>query len=93
LTAPQNAVPLTALTAGQQCTVAYIGREDPALLRYLGQLHIRPGTEIAVERVAPYQGPLTLRLGNQSLVIGRAAADTVFVRARIAEEQKPVRTP
>ncbi|MBN1641792.1 MAG: metal-dependent transcriptional regulator [Anaerolineae bacterium] len=80
----QEAVPLTALAAGQCATVAYIGREDPALLRYLGQLRIRPGAEIAIDEIAPFDGPLTVRIAGAAHMIGRSVAETVHVRAAIA---------
>jgi DtxR family Mn-dependent transcriptional regulator len=90
---PQETVPLTALAAGQHGTVVYIGREDPALLRYLDQLHVRPGVEVVVDAVAPFDGPLTVRLGGQTQVLGRTVAETVHVYAVIAERTGAVSVP
>jgi DtxR family Mn-dependent transcriptional regulator len=75
----QDAVSLSELQAGQSGTVAYIGREDPELLRYLEQLHIRPNAEIAVEQVAPFDGPLTVRVSDSTRIIGHKAADDVYI--------------
>ena len=74
-----RAVPLVDLEAGQNGIVAYIDREEPDLLRYLAQLKIRPNAAITLVEVAPFEGPLTVRVGDTAQVIGRKAARTVFV--------------
>jgi DtxR family Mn-dependent transcriptional regulator len=76
-----RAVPLVGLEAGQGGIVAYVGREEPELLRYLDQLKIRPNAEIAVEQVAPFEGPLTIRVNDTAQVIGHKVAEIVFVQA------------
>ena len=72
-------ISLAALESGQGGTVAYVGREEPELLRYLEQLHLFPGTEVTVEQVAPFDGPLTIRVGEEVSVIGRNVAETIFM--------------
>jgi len=74
-------VPLVELEVGQSGVVEYVGREEPELLRYLGQLKVRPNAEITVEQVAPFEGPLTIRVNDSPQVIGRKVAETVFVQA------------
>ncbi len=74
------AVPLVELEAGQSGVVAYVGREEPELLRYLGQLKIRPNAEITLEQVAPFEGPLTVRVDDSTQVVGHKVAETVFVQ-------------
>jgi DtxR family transcriptional regulator, Mn-dependent transcriptional regulator len=75
----QEAISLAKLEAGQRGVVAYIGREDPALLRHLEQLHIRPSTEIVVEQVAPFDGPLTVRVSDSTRIIGHNVASDVYI--------------
>jgi DtxR family Mn-dependent transcriptional regulator len=75
----QDATPLSALRAGQTGQVAYIKREDPELLRYLGQLGLRPNARIAVEQVEPFEGPLTIRVNDCTQVIGHKVATDVYV--------------
>jgi len=74
------AVPLVELEAGQSGVVAYVDREEPELLRYLGKLKIRPNVEITLEQVAPFEGPFTVRVGDTVQVIGRKVAETVYVQ-------------
>jgi len=77
---PQEVTPLSELQAGQKGQVAYIGREDPELLRYLDGLHLRPKARIVVEQVDPFEGPLTVRVGDRPhQVIGHNVASTVYI--------------
>jgi DtxR family Mn-dependent transcriptional regulator len=78
---PEEVTSLAALEAGQRGTVAYVGREEPELLRYLGQLHLCPGATVIVEHVAPFDGPLTIRVDDEVGVIGQNAAATIFLSA------------
>jgi DtxR family Mn-dependent transcriptional regulator len=80
LVPPPAAVSLIDLEAGQRGVVAYVDREEPELLRYLGQLEIRPNAEITLEKVAPFEGPLTVRVDDRPQVIGRKVAESVFVQ-------------
>jgi DtxR family Mn-dependent transcriptional regulator len=75
-----RAVSLAELMAGQSGIVAYVEREEPALLRYLDQLKVRPNAEITVDEVAPFEGPLTIRVNDTAQVIGHKVAETVFVQ-------------
>jgi DtxR family Mn-dependent transcriptional regulator len=77
----QDAIPLCELPAGKKSTVAYISREDPELLRYLEMLRIRPNAKVVVEQVAPFDGPLTIRVNGAQEILGRNLASTIFVRA------------
>jgi Fe2+ transport system protein FeoA len=54
--------------------------ETAELLHYLGELGVYPGEPVTVEKIAPFRGPLYLRMGAAQRVIGREAADHVIVR-------------
>jgi DtxR family transcriptional regulator, Mn-dependent transcriptional regulator len=70
---------LAELNAGQSATVAEVGDEDAAMLRYFAELGLFPLTSVEVLSVAPFDGPLTLRVGENECSIGRHAAEHVFV--------------
>jgi DtxR family transcriptional regulator, Mn-dependent transcriptional regulator len=70
---------LSALVAGQRGTVAEVGDEDAAMLRYFAELGLFPNAVVEVLRVAPFNGPMTLRVGETECAIGRQAAEHVFV--------------
>jgi len=70
---------LAELLAGQTATVAEVGDENAEMLRYFAQLGLFPQTRVEVLSVAPFGGPLTLRIGSRECAIGRLAAESVFV--------------
>ncbi|MFQ5611766.1 MAG: metal-dependent transcriptional regulator [Anaerolineae bacterium] len=83
--APVSDVRLTDLKPGQSALVSQVNDDDPALLRYLGELGIYPEVEVILIAVAPFDGPLTVRVGEDEHTMGRKPADEVFV-VNIREE-------
>ncbi len=74
---------LTDLTAGQRGRVARVSDDDPALLRYLAELGIRPETAIIVVDRLPFDGPMHVRVGNRSpQALGKQVTDHVFVEVK-----------
>jgi DtxR family Mn-dependent transcriptional regulator len=80
-TLPQRSlVSLATLAPGEGGVVARITDDHNAeLLRYLSELALEPGAVVTVRAIAPLEGPLTLEVGGQEQIIGRAAAERVFV--------------
>ena len=74
-----KAVPLSTLQVEQEGKVAYVAREEPELLRYLETLGLRPNAYVAVEQVAPFDGPLTVNVEGTSQIVGYNVASTVFI--------------
>jgi DtxR family Mn-dependent transcriptional regulator len=74
---------LATLTPGQRGRVVEVCDDDPALLRYVGELGLYPGATFAVERGQPFDGgPITLHLSSApavSIVVDGRAALSVFV--------------
>ncbi|MBL7063486.1 MAG: metal-dependent transcriptional regulator [Anaerolineae bacterium] len=54
--------------------------EEPGLLQYLGSLGLVPQVEVQVEAVAPFEGPLTVRVAGAQHVLGWQVASQVKVR-------------
>lgn len=77
----ETGTPLTHVPAGGRSTVLRIEREEPDVLRHLAALGILPGTEVAVEEVAPLGGPLLVRVGGARYALGRKVAARIVVRA------------
>ena len=62
-------------------TVSRVSDDKNAeLLRYLDELGIRPGTEFTLLDTAPFDGPLTIAVGQEEKIVGRRAADSVYVK-------------
>ena len=70
---------LAEMAVGATGVVARVTDEDPQMLRYLGELSIRPGKQVTVKARAPFDGPITLALGKRELSIGPALAAHVLV--------------
>jgi DtxR family Mn-dependent transcriptional regulator len=72
-------VPMTDLCSGQSCIVAEVSDTDSAMLRHLGSFNLYPGTAFRVIAVAPFEGPYTIDVAGQQVVIGREVAKHIFV--------------
>ncbi len=72
--------PLAELTAGQRARVLRGPEGDDALLRYLATLGLKPQATVQVEAMAPFQGPLTVQVGEAQHVLGRELASQIVVR-------------
>jgi len=71
---------LADLTEGQQAMVSRVSVEDSTLLRYIADLGLRPNVVIEVEKVAPFGGPITLRIGEVRQVVGGQVISAIHVR-------------
>ncbi len=71
--------PLSDLQPGAAGTISQVRRSDPEMLRYLGARGLVPEAAIEVVEKAPFEGPLTVRTGNNSYVLGRQLASHIRV--------------
>ena len=77
---------LADLESGQSAVVTEVYDNDPALLRYLGELGLYPRVPLRVVRVAPFDGPVTVRVGETEYALGREVASQILVSdVRIGE--------
>ena len=79
-------IPLLSLEPGQTAVVSEVSDHDAELLRYLGDVGLYPRTPLRVVDVGPYNGPITLEIGEDRHVVGREAAQHVYVGRVAAEE-------
>jgi DtxR family Mn-dependent transcriptional regulator len=79
---------LAELPVGVTGVVARVADEDPEMLRYLGELSIRPGTRLGVKARAPFDGPMTVTVGKQQISIGPALAAHVMIAPTRARRRK-----
>jgi DtxR family transcriptional regulator, Mn-dependent transcriptional regulator len=64
---------------GRRVRIEQFRDEEPGLLRHLASLGLLPQAEVTVEEVAPFGGPLLVRVGNARYAIGREIAATILV--------------
>ena len=72
--------PLSGLEPGEAAVIGCIAEEKSDLLRYLASLGLLPDTPVAVESVAPFNGPLLVRVGGSQYALGREVTDKIMVR-------------
>jgi DtxR family Mn-dependent transcriptional regulator len=76
----EEGLPLSDLEPGQRAVILRVAENNADMLRYLAELELRPQAVIEVEAVAPFDGPLTLRMGECRQVIGRQVASQITVQ-------------
>lgn len=77
---PEDTVALMDLDAGQVGEIASVP-EEPRMLRYLtDRAQVRQGTRFVVHEKQPFGGPLVLRIGSRTVVLGGALACSVRAR-------------
>jgi DtxR family transcriptional regulator, Mn-dependent transcriptional regulator len=80
LTEPvRGGIPLAQVEAGENATVSGVTEQMPEILRYLGQVGLRPGAQVRVEEKAPLGGPLTIDVAGERHAISLELARMVMV--------------
>jgi DtxR family Mn-dependent transcriptional regulator len=72
---------LSSCEAGVKGRVLHVSDDDPAFLRYLSELGLGINTSFEVLEHAPFDGPITLRLGRTRVAIGVEAARRILVKS------------
>jgi DtxR family Mn-dependent transcriptional regulator len=70
---------------GEAVTIRAVQDEDAERLRYLEARGLKPGVRLSVEERAPFNGPVTVRVGGPdgpSQVVGQDLARRIFVSTR-----------
>ena len=75
----QDLTPLSALDPGTKATVSRVPDRDGEVLRYLTELKLVPGSKLEVRAAAPFDGPLTVRVGGSDHAISRELAAQISV--------------
>ncbi|MFO7321645.1 MAG: metal-dependent transcriptional regulator [Chloroflexota bacterium] len=71
--------PLNEAEPGSELVISRVSTHDENMLSYLGELGLKPGTRFELVARAPFNGPLQLRLGDQTCVIGHELAGVLRV--------------
>lgn len=72
---------LTAVGVGSRVEIVQCANENQALLEYLKGLSLVPGSVVTVREQAPFNGPLSLEIDGEAVVVGAEAARTLLVKA------------
>jgi DtxR family Mn-dependent transcriptional regulator len=71
--------PLVDLPAGTSGLVSRITSEDAEAIEYLAAQGLTAGTHVVLESLAPFDGPVSVKLGRRTLHLGRRLARLVSV--------------
>ncbi len=77
-----DVTPLSALKPGQTGQVVLITDESSDILKYLTKLNLVPNTDVKIDNVAPFGGPITILIENKSQAIGPELAGKIMVRPK-----------
>ena len=72
---------LAEMAVGAEARIVRVGDENDELLRYVDSLGIRPGVAVVLAERAPFDGPLTVRIGATEHQIGHALAMRILVES------------
>jgi len=89
--APPASRTLDQVPAGICVRIAQVIEEDGALLRYLASLGLLPQARLSVEEVAPFGGPLLVRVGEARYALGRDVARKILVNEDRDDRTAPLR--
>ena len=73
---------LAEVAVGVPARVVRVSDDDGAMLRYLDELGIRPGTALAVVAREPFGGPIRVDVDGVARAVGTALAEQVLVEER-----------
>ncbi|MEM7118789.1 MAG: metal-dependent transcriptional regulator [Chloroflexota bacterium] len=78
---PTTAFPLCELKVGETAVIRRVNDDDPALLRHLASLKLRPRTTIILQAHSPFDQTQTLLLQGQTypITIGQPVTSQIFV--------------
>jgi len=76
----ETSLSLTELNEREQGTIVKITEEKSDLLHYLDTLGLVPGTSIEILEKAPFDGPITLKIGATSRALSRAMTSIIQVK-------------
>jgi DtxR family Mn-dependent transcriptional regulator len=65
--------------AGEVVRVVEVRVHEPEQLRYLGSLDLYPGARVEVVEIAPFEGPMSLRVNGSPRVLSMSLARQLYV--------------
>ena len=78
---PKSVVTLDNAPMGEPMIVDRIPEDDAELVRYLYESGVLPGVEVVIVDVAPYRGVVTLKIGDETAVLGYNVSGEIRLRA------------
>lgn len=77
-----DSTPLSSLRPGQSAKILRVASQDPKLLRHLESLGLIPGIQVEVTEYSTFDNNLTVKVNNNSNVLGLNITTKIFVEVR-----------
>jgi DtxR family Mn-dependent transcriptional regulator len=74
--------PLCDLSANEEGCIARVEEEEPHLLQYLATLGLMPDVDFEIKEVAPFGGPILVKIGDAQYALGREVASKIWTKKR-----------
>ncbi len=74
-----SALSLADVPKGKEALIARVSDQQAERLRYVAELRLLPGATVKVIGSAPFEGPITVRIGKKTHALDRKLARTILV--------------
>lgn len=75
----EKAKPLSQLGVGDKGVIERVAEEEPKLLQYLATLGLLPQAAISVLEIAPFKGPMLVKVAGAQYALGQEVASKILV--------------
>jgi DtxR family Mn-dependent transcriptional regulator len=78
----EKSEPLSAFGPGESGVIVKIRDETHEVLQYIAALGFLPGASIAITEKAPFDGPITVKVGGVNHALSLSMASTIWVKRK-----------
>jgi len=78
----EKSEPLSTLRSKESGVVAKIKDETPEMLKYIAVLGLQPGASIKIVEKAPFDGPVTVKVGGANHALSLSMASNIWVKKK-----------
>lgn len=83
----RSALHLIDIPVGSSVTIQRLDMLDPERLDYLQDIGLVPGTHVTVTDIVPFEGPLMITFGENTIVLARMLAEEIAVVIENEEDE------
>lgn len=79
----EKSEPLSTFRSKESGVVAKIEEETPEVLKYIADLGLLPGASIEIVEKAPFDGPVTVKVGGANQALSLSMASNIWVKRKL----------
>ena len=72
-------LPMSEVSIGDKCLIKRLSDHEPEMVRYMHKLGLLPGVEVKILHTEPFEGPIKVQVGKQTLVVGYKVSKAIYV--------------